>query len=107
MKDGARYRAKAAVIAAYGGRCVCCLEATPEFLTIDHIAGGGSVHRRALRRPGGHLFYVWLRHQGFPKGFRLLCFNCNSARGFWGYCPHERASPHAAAAILYAASKTG
>ncbi len=30
-------------------------------------------------------------------GFRVLCFNCNLARGFYGVCPHE--APDAAAAL--------
>jgi hypothetical protein len=33
--------------------------------------------------------YTWLRNQGYPNGFRTLCHNCNLARGFYGYCPHE------------------
>jgi hypothetical protein len=34
--------------------------------------------------------YVWLRDNGWPEGYRVLCHNCNSARGLYGYCPHER-----------------
>jgi hypothetical protein len=54
-------------------------------LAIDHIKGGGSKHRKEVR----HL-YSWLRREGFPSGFRILCHNCNLARGVYGYCPHER-----------------
>jgi hypothetical protein len=32
----------------------------------------------------------WLKRNGYPKGFRVLCHNCNSARGLYGYCPHKR-----------------
>ena|SRR3990167_8349065 len=80
-------RLRAEIIHAYEGRCVCCDEARPEFLGIDHINGDGAAHRRALgRKP----LYRWLRQNGFPKdGFRLLCHNCNFARGHYGYCPHE------------------
>jgi hypothetical protein len=77
----------------YGGvppRCSCCAEARVEFLTIDHAAGGGTRHRREeLQNSIGHGIYGWLRRQGYPRGFRVLCMNCNSALGWYGYCPHE------------------
>jgi hypothetical protein len=39
----------------------------------------------------GRGFYMWLKRQGFPRDdFRLLCHNCNHARGSYGHCPHER-----------------
>jgi hypothetical protein len=84
-------------IAAYGGKCSCCGQARWEFLTIDHVRGGGNRHRKALKRKGTD-FYVWLRRQGWPTGeYRLLCFNCNLALGFYGHChggpPAEPAPP--------------
>jgi hypothetical protein len=79
---------KQAVIDAYGGSCECCGEATFEFLTIDHIDGSGHKHRKLVGK--GRNVYRDLQQRGFPKeGFRLLCFNCNIARGFYGYCPHH------------------
>lgn len=75
-------------IAAYGGHCVCCKESQQEFLTIDHVDGGGNKHRKTLT----DYFYRWLKNNGFPKKeFRLLCYNCNCSRAHRGYCPHERA----------------
>ena len=74
----------------YGRICACCGEDRPEFLTIDHIHGGGNRHRRELKRNGGVSFYCWLIQQGFPEGYRTLCMNCNFARGNYGYCPHEQ-----------------
>lgn len=77
------------VLAAYGGRCACCGESTPEFLAIDHVNGDGAAHRRQIG--GSGRLAHWLKQQGFPReGFRLLCHNCNMARGFYGACPHER-----------------
>lgn len=77
---------RAEVQAAYGGKCVCCGEDRHEFLTIDHVNGGGSEHRRRM----GSKTYRWLKKYKFPKeGFRLLCSNCNNALGLFGYCPHE------------------
>ena len=72
-------------IARYGGKCSCCGETALEFLAMDHIDGGGSRHRRSLQ---WHL-YEWLKRQGFPPGFRVLCHNCNLSRGYYGFCPHE------------------
>lgn len=78
------------VLAAYGHRCACCGEGTAEFLAVDHINGRGAKHLKELNLTGRG-FYRWLKRRGFPRDdFRLLCHNCNCARGFYGYCPHER-----------------
>ena len=66
-------------------QCMCCGEKTLEFLCIDHINGGGS---RKSKKTGVNI-YAWLRSNNFPLGFRVLCHNCNSALGFYGYCPHS------------------
>jgi len=76
-----------ALIDHYGGKCECCGENRIEFLAIDHIDGGGTSHRLEVGK--GERFYSWLRRNGFPEGFRVLCHNCNLAIGFYGYCPHS------------------
>lgn len=87
--DHIRLRLRLDAIEAYGGACQCCGENQWEFLTIDHLNGGGRKHRK--RFGGGWLFYRWLKNEGYPKDeFRLLCYNCNCVRGHLGYCPHER-----------------
>jgi hypothetical protein len=73
----------------YVPSCACCSEARIEFLAIDHINGGGQSHLREIGRMG-HTFYHWLKNSGFPEGFRVLCHNCNMARGLYGICPHEK-----------------
>jgi hypothetical protein len=79
---------KLAVIEAYGRRCDCCGENRFEFLTIDHVKGGGNRHRRKIGTP--FQFYCWLRRNNYPKdAFRLLCYNCNMSVGHFGYCPHR------------------
>lgn len=78
-----------AVIAHYGGRCACCGESEYQFLAIDHERGDGADHRRS--DTGALSIIWWLRRNGMPSGFRVLCHNCNMARGFYGYCPHEAA----------------
>jgi hypothetical protein len=81
---------KAEVLAHYGGSCACCGLDDLAVLSIDHIDGGGCAHRRELKARGEHFGYHWLKKNGFPAGFRVLCVNCNFARGLYGYCPHER-----------------
>ncbi len=77
---------------AYGDACACCGECTKESLTIDHKNGDGAQHRRSLgiKGGGGTTFYLWLRDNNYPSGFRVLCYNRNSSRGAYGYCPHEQ-----------------
>lgn len=84
-----RYRRKLRfeVLDAYGGCCECCGEDNHEFLGIDHINGGGTQHRKETG--AGHAFNQWLKRNGFPEGFRVLCHNCNLSYGFYGYCPHQ------------------
>ena len=79
---------KRQVVAAYGGACDCCGEQHIELLTIDHIHGDGNLHRRIVGK--GRRIYADLLRLGCPKdNYRLLCFNCNISRGFYGYCPHQ------------------
>ena len=74
---------------AYGGFiCACCGETIPKFLTIDHINGITSQDRKAPR--AGWVFYLWLKKQGYPPGYQVLCYNCNLGRARnQGICPHK------------------
>jgi hypothetical protein len=92
------YRAKARAynkrirletIRAYGGKCDCCNENRYEFLAIDHVNGGGIKHRKDIGNAGNSIA-KWLRKQGYPKGYRVLCHNCNCAIGFYKLCPHKK-----------------
>jgi hypothetical protein len=75
---------------AYGGpQCACCGILIDEFLTIDHINGGGNRQKEELGG-GGVKLYAWLKRMGYPPGFQVLCMNCNFAKGKYGQCPHER-----------------
>lgn len=57
-----------------------------EFLSIDHINGGGNRHREKV---GSAKVYAWLKKRGYPKGYQVLCHNCNQAIGLYGKCPHS------------------
>lgn len=82
---------KRRIIEAYGGKCTCCGEETLEFLTIDHVNNDGAEDRRQNGKKSGGKLYRWLIKNGFPKeDYQLLCYNCNCAKGFFGYCPHDK-----------------
>jgi len=87
-----RLKRRLALIEHYGGQCACCGEFRYQFLAIDHINGGGTQHRASVGK--GDAFFAWLKREGLPEGYRVLCHNCNLAIGFYGACPHteERAS---------------
>lgn len=80
---------KLEVFSHYGTVCACCNEGRQEFLSIDHINGGGKQHFQKLGKAGTS-FYRWLKQQSYPEGYRVLCMNCNQSYGHFGYCPHER-----------------
>lgn len=81
---------KMSLINGYGGICECCGEHEAYFLTIDHINGGGRKETKTLKKIGSS-FYKYLIDNGYPKdNYRLLCYNCNCSRGYYGYCPHEK-----------------
>lgn len=81
-----RIRRRLRVIEYYGGKCRCCGEKDYEFLCIDHIKGGGRKHRDIV----GANVDRWIIKNKFPKGFRILCHNCNMSMGMYGYCPHKK-----------------
>ena len=74
------------ILDAYGAKCACCGETRREFLAIDHVHGGGGKHRKAKSTEG-----TWkeIVAKGFPPEYRILCHNCNSSLGWYGYCPHK------------------
>lgn len=82
-----KLRLRSELFTAYGGKCQCCGETRWQLLCIDHINGGGNGHRRQLKELGTTVF-AWLRKNGYPPGYRVLCHNCNMSIAFWGSCPH-------------------
>ncbi len=67
-------------------RCNCSGETTQQFLTVDHVYGGGNRHCKEIKSN----IYTWLVCNNFPEGFQLLCYNCNCAKGHYGSCPHTQ-----------------
>lgn len=84
VDEDSKQRRRKSVIAAYGGKCTCCGESEWQFLSLDHINNDGAAHRREVRD-----VYKWAEDNNYPNTLRVLCFNCNMARAFYGVCPHE------------------
>lgn len=87
-----RVKQKQDAMNVYGnGKCYCCGETNLEFLTIEHSRRDGQI-QRARSKTKGVYYYHHLKKLGFPKnlGLKVLCMNCNTAYGHWGYCPHEK-----------------
>jgi hypothetical protein len=82
---------KEKVLQHYGNQCACCGISEQVFLTIDHVNGGGTQHRKKVTKATGH-FYKWLVDNGYPDGFQVLCWNCNWAKHYLGVCPHQGSS---------------
>lgn len=84
-------RNKALVLRHYSPELKCSCLKCPfpypgiDFLSLDHIDGKGS-HTQSLRK---HLYH-WIKSNGFPAGFQVLCFNCNLAKRAGTACPHMR-----------------
>jgi hypothetical protein len=82
---------KDAAYAAYGGyQCQCCGETERAFLSIDHVNNDGHAHRKTFRG----VIYGWLKKNGYPPGFQILCMNCNFGKKHnGGICPHRARKP--------------
>ena len=80
--------------------CRCCGEKSHvDFLAIDHIAGRKEMDSDTkLVKIGyssskrGQVLHKWVTENNFPKGFQILCHNCNYAKGIKrnkNKCPHQ------------------
>jgi hypothetical protein len=78
-------RRRRLLIEAYGGKCACCGEDDPHFLTIDHVDGRSPEHQKL----SGMQLTSRLEIEGYPDTCQLLCWNCNCAKGRYGTCPHN------------------
>ena len=82
---------KLKVIYEYGGKCICCGEDKFEFLIVNHINNNNDAKERKITKQGTNSkLYRWLIKNNYPKdNYQLLCYNCNYAKDFFGYCPHK------------------
>ena len=81
--------------------CRCCGENYHvDFLALDHISGRKEMDSdtklvklgySSLKRTVG--LHKWIIENNFPKGFQILCHNCNYAKGIRrnkNKCPHQK-----------------
>jgi len=81
--------------------CRCCEEKSHvDFLALDHIAGRKEMDSdtklvklgySSLKREDS--LQYWIKKNNFPKGFQILCHNCNYAKGMKrnnNKCPHQK-----------------
>lgn len=86
------FKIKTETLIKYGGKCKCCGENEIKFLAIDHINNDGAKQRKELKETRGATgsFYYWLKKNNYPKGYQVLCHNCNMAKAFYKICPHQQ-----------------
>lgn len=73
--------------------CACCQDDHLEFLTLDHVNGGGTKHRKRITSntaSSGGTIYGWVVDHSYPEGFQVLCHNCNFAKHLHGECPYHK-----------------
>jgi len=71
----------------YGRQCACCGVKNHDWLSIEHSGGKkGALHPKGQ---AGLRLFLWLFLHKFPKGYDIFCYNCNSAKGNLGVCPHQ------------------
>lgn len=64
-------------------KCNNCGIGDIDVLCLDHINNNGVDHRKQAGIVGGKI-YRWLIKNNYPKGFQVLCFNCNMKKSFNG-----------------------
>lgn len=56
-------------------KCANCGFSDIRALCLDHLDGGGDAERKGVRT--GWNYFRELKKRGFPKGYQVLCANCN------------------------------
>ena len=72
------------VFAGYGGACAWCGETRPDALSLDHVNGGGSEHRRITKDT-----YRWALENGCPPTLQPLCATCHALKNAGYKSPQE------------------
>lgn len=89
INDEYRMKLKSDVIRIYSSNkneCFCCHEKDIRFLVIDHVNGRKSEgHDKKMT---GYKLYLWLKKNNYPKGYQVLCQNCNFSKFIHGECIH-------------------
>ena len=75
-----RRKLRKEIVAQYGGKCARCGFDDIRALQIDHLNGAGAKHRKEV--VSAYLILGWLKRNKYPKGFQILCANCNWIKRF-------------------------
>jgi hypothetical protein len=69
-------------------QCPGCTVTFIGFLQLDHVNGDGAKHRKDNKLfTGAAMLWRWVRKQGYPADFQVLCRNCNGAKFNYPACP--------------------
>jgi hypothetical protein len=84
---GKKQRAKLRLefLKEFGGKCSCCGETHPLFLTLEHINGQDHKASKATH----FQLQIAKREKWDKKKYECLCIACNWAKGIFGQCPHR------------------
>lgn len=90
------------VLQRLGNRCYCCGESDICFLTIDHIHGNGTQHRKEHARSTYSFLMSILQDSTPHQSYRAACYNCNSAREYivQKICPHRLSEDERRVAVI-------
>lgn len=80
---------RAWALSILGGKCTCCGIDTFEFLTIDHIHGGGYKARLNEGEYSQTLCRKIVNMIDPSKDYQVLCWNCNCVKRNDRQCPHK------------------
>jgi|SRR5579872_522407 len=78
-----RKNAKEEIIRHYSAGTLACKHCgftDSRALSVDHINGNGTKHRKEIGNAAK--FYRWLKVNDYPEGFQILCMNCNWIKRF-------------------------
>jgi hypothetical protein len=53
------------------------------------VHNNGADHKRKLGSKDSNVIRKWIIDNNYPPDFQILCYNCNCAKGVYGYCPHQ------------------
>lgn len=77
------------LIAKLGGKCECCGKDNYDYLSIDHINGGGQQDRKSFKRWKNYIKHLLNMDIDILKNnYRCLCYNCNYSKGSYKVCCH-------------------
>ena len=69
-------------------KCTCCGYKKIDGLSVDHIHGRKNT--KHLEGLSSDALYRYVKKEGYPSEYQVLCLNCNAAKGHHKICPHQK-----------------